>query len=45
MKNTKDAASTVAARINNQELLIISENTSKLVPIKPICDIRLSIKN
>ena len=38
MKNTKDAASTVAARINNQELLIISENTSKLVPIKPICD-------
>lgn len=37
MENTKMAASTVAAKINNQELVIISENAGKLVPIKPIC--------
>lgn len=37
MENILNSASTVAAKINNQELVIISENTSKLVPIKPIC--------
>lgn len=37
MENSKNTASTVAAKINNQELVIISENTGKLVPIKPIC--------
>ena len=38
MENKLNATSSVAARINNQELVIISENTGKFVPIKPICD-------
>lgn len=37
MNQENQAASTVAAKINNQELVIISENAGKLVPIKPIC--------
>ena len=37
MKNSRNTVSMIAAKINNQELVIISENTSKLVPIKPIC--------
>ena len=37
MENKLNATSSVAARINNQELVIISENAGKLVPIKPIC--------
>ena len=38
MNQENQAASTVAAKINNQELIIISENANKFVPIKPICD-------
>ena len=38
MENKLNVTSSVAARINNQELVIISENTGKFVPIKPICD-------
>ena len=38
MNQENQAASTVAAKINNQELVIISENANKFVPIKPICD-------
>jgi len=38
MENKLNATSSVAARINNQELVIISENAGKFVPIKPICD-------
>ena len=37
MKNSRNTVSMIAAKINNQDLVIISENTSKLVPIKPIC--------
>lgn len=37
MNQENQAASTVAAKINNQELVIISENANKFVPIKPIC--------
>ena len=38
MNQENQVASTVAAKINNQELVIISENANKFVPIKPICD-------
>lgn len=38
MNQENQVASTVAAKINNQELVIISENVGKFVPIKPICD-------
>lgn len=38
MNQENNAASTVAAKINNQELVIISESADKFVPIKPICD-------
>ncbi|MEG1738753.1 MAG: phage antirepressor N-terminal domain-containing protein [Odoribacter sp.] len=38
MNKESNAASTVAAKINNQELVIISENADKFVPIKPVCD-------
>ena len=38
MENSRNAGSTVAARINNQELVIISESHAKFVPIKPICN-------
>lgn len=37
MKNSRNTVSMIAAKINKQDLVIISENTSKLVPIKPIC--------
>lgn len=37
MNQENQAASTVAAKINNQELVIISESADKFVPIKPIC--------
>ncbi len=39
MNQENQVASTVAAKINNQELIIISENAGKLVPIKPICSV------
>lgn len=39
MENTLNSAPTVAAKINNQELVIISENVGKFVPIKPICSV------
>lgn len=36
MKNENNTIM-VAARINNQDLVILNENADKLVPIKPIC--------
>lgn len=36
MRNEKKDAM-VAAKFNNQDLVIISENADKFVPIKPIC--------
>lgn len=36
MRNEKKDAM-VAAKVNNQDLVIISENADKFVPIKPIC--------
>lgn len=37
MREKKETTSTVVAKINNVEIVII-ENGSKLVPIKPICE-------
>ena len=38
MNQANQTASTVAAKINNQEIIIISENTNWFIPIKPICN-------